>query len=182
MTAILYLLGAMLAGLGLYYLLLISVFVLPAVFVVGLLGWGLYSALNWVEISKKRSMRILIVEDDIDMAKAAEITFKNLGCPTTIATTLQQADHFLSRNTADLVILDWMLQDNVRATQLLKQAAARRLQNHTPHRPKVITYSSLSPQEIDFPDTLCFEHVEHWQKPLRYADLSKRSSELLAVS
>jgi CheY-like chemotaxis protein len=187
MSAIFFLVMAVAVGLGLYYLIMLSVFILPIVFLGGLFGGTFYLVQQWFKNRRDTRVgapRVLIVEDDVDMANVAELAFKSLGASTTVVTDAQQATKLLSENGVDIVILDWLLQNDIKASRVLQDAVKKRTLANLPghaNYPNVITFSGLSPDLIDFPQTEGFHHVEHWQKPIPYSEFKNRSSQLLTA-
>lgn len=196
---------SVLGGIGLYYIVLTSALLLPLLFLAGTVTFAFYALFEsegikdqeqyivldddtdtWIPIEKfqqiKQRPNVLIVEDDFEVALAAQTAFAELGCYARVVTTVQQAKELLSENSADIVILDWMLQNNVQGGQLLNELSQRRMMKNGGHTAKVVTYSSLSALDINFPKTENFQHFDHWQKPIRYAEFKERSTELLAAS
>jgi CheY-like chemotaxis protein len=179
MFATFFILGGILSGLGLYYLLMASVLISPLMFLAGSLAWLLYSALEMIDAQNIRAPpRVLIVEDDFEMAVAEQMAFRQLGCEALIATDVDKARELLSENNTDIIILDWMLPNNVVAGDLIEELRGRQ-KNHA-HVPKVVTCSSLSLEQINFPYSEHYDYFDHWQKPLTFSDLKNRSSELVA--
>jgi len=191
---------ALLCGVGLYYMFLASAILLPVLLVGVPVAWGFYTIIrmahtlddrivdlgdneDWIPFNSYHAPpSILIIEDDLDAATAAQVAFADLGCSTKVAISLEQAKAMLSENSTDFIILDWLLQNNTEAGQVLDELSQNSLIKNKGHRPKVVTYSSLKSEEIDFPHSEDFEHIEHWQKPIRYADFRGRSMQLLATS
>jgi CheY-like chemotaxis protein len=185
MFAILFILGGVLSGLGLYYLLMISVLLAPAILAIGAVGFGIYSALKLIDSKNafimSRPARILIVEDDLDMAAAAKMAFDQLGCVTSVATNVSQARKMLRENSTDIIIMDWMLQNNINTGDIIEELCDARLMNKRDVRAKVVTCSNLGVEQINFPETEQYDYLDHWQKPISFSDFKNRSSELVAA-
>ena len=137
---------------------------------------------------KVKSPTVLIVEDDPDVAMATESIFKQLGCKTILSDGHDGASHKMSFQDVDFIVLDWMLGDNLSADQLVKKSTRiidaykdLRSKFHNQHA-KVITYSALDRSKVQLPESDYFDHLDHWQKPVNYTELTKRASDLLVAN
>lgn len=145
------------------------------------------SASNYMD-GAKPIPTVLIVEDDVDVAMATESIFKQLGCKTILSDGHDGASHKMSFQDVDFIVLDWMLGDNLFADQLVKKStriidAFKDLRSRFQHQhAKVITYSALDRSKVNLPQTEYFDHLDHWQKPVNYSELTKRASELLVAN
>lgn len=135
----------------------------------------------------RRVPHVLIVDDDVDCALAVEKIFRELGAEVTFATDPNEARRKISSGKADIIILDWLLNQTTSADEVVEQAV-RMLQRFSaedprPHadKPKIVTYSGLAGTEINLPESPYYQHMDHWQKPLRHTDLVGRGAELLAA-
>lgn len=129
--------------------------------------------------------RVLIIEDDVETATMTHSIFHNLGCLTSFALNPADAKHAICSGKTDLILLDWYLAPSVTAADVIQEAVqmigkfpklSRQLMSR---HPKVVTYSSVPLAEIKFPANPFFQHIDHWEKPLRYLDLTKRSVDVL---
>ena len=143
---------------------------------------------NLMEAGKVQAPTVLIVEDDPDVALATESIFKQLGCKTILSDGHDGASHKMSFQDVDFIVLDWMLGDNLSADQLVKKSTRiidaykdLRSKFHNQHA-KVITYSALDRSKVHLPDSEYFDHLDHWQKPVNYTELTKRASDLLVAN
>jgi hypothetical protein len=80
--------------------------------------------------------------------------------------------------------LDWMLDHRISADEVVAGAIRRMRKfgsgrNGHSHRVKIVTYSGRSDAEISLPQSPYFEHIGHWQKPLRYVDLIRKTLKLM---
>jgi CheY-like chemotaxis protein len=131
---------------------------------------------------------VLIVDDDIDAAAALETIFRQLGCLTNVITDPNEIHRHLSFNESDFIVLDWMLGDRLRGNQVIERAVRvidsfADLREKFEHcHPRVITHSVLDRSKIALPDNTYFAHLDHWQKPISYNELTARSAELLEAS
>ena len=136
----------------------------------------------------KQMPTVLIIEDDADVALATESIFKQLGCKTILSDGHDGASHKMSFQDVDFIVLDWMLGDNLSADQLVKKStriidAFKDLRSRFQHQhAKVITYSVLDKSKVHLPPTEYFDHLDHWQKPVNYSELTKRASDLLVAN
>lgn len=141
-----------------------------------------------MEHGKIHAPTVLIVEDDPDVAIATESIFKQLGCKTILSDGHDGASHKMSFHDVDFIVLDWMLGDNLSADQLVKKSTRiidaykdLRSKFHNQHA-KVITYSALDRSKVQLPESEYFDHLDHWQKPVNYTELTKRASDLLVAN
>lgn len=138
--------------------------------------------------TKNHSPTVLIVEDDPDVAVATESIFKQLGCKTILSDGHDGASHKMSFQDVDFIVLDWMLGDNLSADELVKRSTRiidtykdLRARFHNQHA-KIITYSALDRSKVHLPESDYFDHLDHWQKPVNYTELTKRASDLLVAN
>lgn len=131
---------------------------------------------------------VLIIEDDEDVAAATAAAFKKLGCNAIISDGKGGVSHTMSFQDVDFIVLDWMLGDDLSADQLVKRSTRiidafkdLRLRFKRQHG-KIITYSVLDRSEIQVPENQYFEHLDHWQKPFKQAELIAKASELLSAN
>ena len=143
---------------------------------------------NLMESGRVQAPTVLIVEDDPDVALATESIFKQLGCKTILSDGHDGASHKMSFQDVDFIVLDWMLGDNLSADQLVKKSTRiidaykdLRSKFHNQHA-KVITYSALDRSKVHLPESQYFDHLDHWQKPVNYTELTKRASDLLVAN
>jgi len=134
---------------------------------------------------RHRPLTALIIDDDVDTAMALESIFRQLGCVTEMITRPELVHRKISSIRADLIVLDWRLGDKLLGGQAVERAT-RFIETFSDlrtifegYRPKVITYSALPYADIHFPETQYFDHVDHWQKPIDFSELAKRSAELV---
>jgi len=131
---------------------------------------------------------VLIVEDDSDIATVTSLVFKKLGCRTLVSDGLDDISQKIKGQPVDLIVLDWLLKNNLHADQWVK-AAVRIVDRFndlksrfTAQHPKIVTYSVLNRSEVELPSNQYFDHFDHWQKPVKYSDLEVRASALLTAS
>jgi hypothetical protein len=86
------------------------------------------------------------------------------------------------------VVLDWLLGSNVRADQVVNDSVQiiesdNDLYDHfKSNRARIITYSALDKNKVALPNSRYFDHLEHWQKPIRFDDLKQKASDVLAAN
>lgn len=134
----------------------------------------------------RRIPHVLIVDDDVDCALAMEKIFRELGAVVTFALDPNEARRKISSGKADIIILDWVLNHSTSADEVMEQAVRMLQRFSTPGQPnadkaKIVTYSGLTDVEITLPESPYYQHMDHWQKPLRHTDLVARGAQLLAA-
>lgn len=139
------------------------------------------------EIHAGRVPTVLIVDDDIDTAEATASVFRQMGCKTLVSSG-EDTERTIAFGDVDFIVLDWILGETKRGSQIVEKAA-KIIQNISDlrdkfhrSRPKVVTYSVLRSSQIELPESEYFNHVDHWQKPIRRDELAIRTSELLVAS
>lgn len=134
---------------------------------------------------QKQTPRVLIVDDDKDVALALEAIFRQFGCQTEVVTETQDLHRLMSFEKADFIVLDWMLSERVRANQVVEKAIrlidtfSDLREKFSRHHPKIVTYSVLDETQVSLPMNQYFDHADHWQKPIQFSELTARTSELL---
>ncbi|MBL7687642.1 MAG: hypothetical protein JNJ49_06375 [Bdellovibrionaceae bacterium] len=128
---------------------------------------------------------VMIVEDDVDSAQAVESIFKSFGCETIIATKFENAHRRMAFQKIDLIVLDWLLGEQVKGGQIVEKAA-KLIENvkdlkgrFAEHHPKIITFSSLEEKKVQWPENHYFDHYGHWQKPINYNQLREKTLDFL---
>lgn len=128
---------------------------------------------------------VMIVDDDVDTALATERIFQQLGCETQVVTDPYVMSRKISFGEADFIILDWKLDRDTEGSDVIKRAT-RMIDSFNDlraqfgrHQAKVITHSVLSGADIQMPESRYFQHMDHWQKPLRYDQLVQRGGAVL---
>lgn len=128
---------------------------------------------------------VMIVEDDIDSAQAVESVFKSFGCETIIATKFENAHRRMAFQKIDLIVLDWLLGEQMKGGQIVEKAAklienVKELKGRfADHHPKIITFSSLEEKKVQWPENHYFDHYDHWQKPINYRELREKTLDFL---
>ena len=138
------------------------------------------------EIHKRTQLlQVLIVDDDVDAAVLVDSIFHECGCNTVHALDGQEAQRLISAGKIDLIILDWHLGENLTADQVIARTSVfihkfDSLENKFKnHKPKIISYSSEPSTVIRLPESQYFEHIGHWQKPMKRPELIHRAITLL---
>lgn len=137
----------------------------------------------------KAAPRVLIIDDDVELARALETAMKKIGCETEVATRYEDLHRKITFSDADFIVMDWQLNDNVTADMVMARAARLisafsdlRRKFHS-HPPSIVTYSVLDRDDIQLPaeGMEYFKHLDHWQKPVPFADIMRRASNLMAA-
>lgn len=130
----------------------------------------------------------LIVDDDVDAARATASLFEKMGCKTLLSSDIKDAHCKILQEDVDFIVLDWLLGDKERGDQVMSQAnqfieSFDDLENRfSKKQPKIITYSVLDKSQIDLPESKYFSYYDHWRKPFKYKELEDRTSQLMAAS
>lgn len=136
----------------------------------------------------KVAPRVFIVEDDADTANAISAAFSALGCSTTVSKEADSAALGLVRDQPDFVVLDWMLGHNMFGDQVVADSERKievdpRLEDYFSNcKTKIVTFSSLEKENIQLPKMQYFEHWDHWQKPMKFRDMTLSAGQLLAAN
>jgi CheY-like chemotaxis protein len=133
--------------------------------------------------------KVLIVDDDVDLALAMQTALTDLGYHVEVANTHENLHHTIAKGGADYIFLDWKLGNNVTAGQVMEKTNL--LINEFEdlrHKfelqpPRIVTYSSLDCSETLLPASgkRFFKHVDHWQKPMPFREAIERASGLLTA-
>jgi CheY-like chemotaxis protein len=139
------------------------------------------------DLGLQKIPKVLIVDDDVDLALAMQAALRQFGCQTEVATTHEDLHHKISFGDMDLILLDWMLDDHTTADNVVEKSV--RLINtfsdlrhrFSESRPRVVTYSALDAKDIVMPQSSkeYFEHLDHWQKPLPFIEVLERAGGLI---
>ncbi|MGE0764733.1 MAG: hypothetical protein AB7N80_15770 [Bdellovibrionales bacterium] len=133
--------------------------------------------------------KVLIVDDDLDTALSMQVAFKQLGCETEVATQHEGLHHKLISSQADYIFLDWRLNDQVTAGEVVEKAV-RLIETFSDlqekflnHRPRIVTYSALKRGQIALPHhgDHYFKHLDHWEKPMPFTEVIERASEVFLI-
>ena len=134
--------------------------------------------------------RVLIVDDDVDMALAMQSALAQLGCQTEVHTCHEGLHRKLASSQADYIFLDWKLNDQVTADQVVERAVrfidtfSDLREKFAHHRPSIVTHSVLDRGQVTLPKAGIpyFSHLDHWQKPMPFHEVVKRASELITTN
>jgi len=130
----------------------------------------------------RRVPNILIVDDDVDSALNMDSMFRPLGCNVEIALDPNEAQRKISSGKADVIVLDWLLDTRTSADQVVARAIHLLEKFGTPHHlARIITFSSLNASEVKLPFSPYYVHADHWQKPLRRPELTRKTQSLLST-
>ncbi|MBV8881878.1 MAG: response regulator [Planctomycetaceae bacterium] len=114
-----------------------------------------------------RTRRVLIVEDDADVAQLLRLMIQQLGYSTDLAYTSSQARLFLSENTYDAMTLDLMLPDES-GIMLLQRVR----KDPATHRLPVIVISAKARQTREQLEGTALSVLDWIDKPIDEAQLS----------
>lgn len=133
-----------------------------------------------LELHNKPVPKVLIIDDDMEAIIPIEMIFRDMGCITSFAIDRDEAINKLKHMPADIIILDWML-DRITGGELIRNISLEGEAFTIEHgyKPKVITYSGLEDKQIAFPKNHWFEHIKHWNKPIKFDEVSSEAKTLL---
>ena len=131
--------------------------------------------------------KVLLIEDDQDLALAMHTAFDQNGWRTDIAVEHQDLHRKIAETDASYIILDWNLNDSVTADRVFEKAirlidAFSDLRTKFSQlRPRIVTCSALDGAKIRVPDTgwRYFEYADHWQKPVPFTEVVARAKRLM---
>lgn len=134
--------------------------------------------IDFFEKKGKKPPSVLIIDDEVDSILPVASLFQKLGCNIICITDFDEAVKSISGFEADIIVLDWMLDERNGGEVLLdsiKKMKMKKLKSkeekETPPELKCIIYSGKKKEEIKLPKTNLFNYVEHWEKPLSYDQL-----------
>ncbi len=132
---------------------------------------------------EREPFNVLIVDDDADSAALIASIFEHLGCHTVCTLNPTDAEKGICARNTDLIILDWILDDHTDAKAVMDKCSAVfskfGIRMDPEHKLKVITYSGLKASEVELLTSPYFIHLDHWQKPIPYLNLLKRTLKVL---
>ncbi|MBC85877.1 MAG: hypothetical protein CL677_01765 [Bdellovibrionaceae bacterium] len=135
-------------------------------------------------VGSLKAAKVLIVDDDVDSMLWVDEIFRKFGCQTDFAIEAKDATKKISSCKADIIILDWMLNESTGREVIEKSLRTiskfEDLQEKfCLKKPKIVTYSGIKSRELNIPRSDYFEHIDHWSKPMKYDDIANRTSDLL---
>ena len=130
--------------------------------------------------------RILVVDDDVSSITPLQQILTNFDCQTTLVFDGFGAIEKLLETKFDLLILDWVMpgisgaetikeMNNILSFENSRNKDPLSLQLNLP----VVTYSSIPLKELYLPNTNHFYYMSHWEKPLRYPQLTRMASDII---
>ena len=132
--------------------------------------------------------KVLIVDDSLKAITPLNIIFRNLDCETVLSFDGLSSVREIMAYRPSLIVLDWTMPDmsGGEAIQLAQQEMAynfarlpgEALKNKIP----IVTFSANPLENLDIPECEDFQFLDHWQKPLSYAELTQRAARLLKTS
>ncbi len=131
--------------------------------------------------------RVLVVDDDEDLALAMYVAFEKLGWKADVAVKHEGLHRKIAAGESDFIILDWNLNSAVTADRVFEKAIrlidafSDLRERFSGHRPRIITCSVLDKDEVVLPaeGMKYFEHLDHWQKPVPYSEMIERATEMM---
>jgi len=124
---------------------------------------------------KSLAPQALIVDDDVESVQPLQVVLKNFGFETTLVFDGKEALNEIARKSFDLVFMDICMPEMTGIEVLEKVETLQRHDqrfSQRSHPLPVVTYSSRSFEELQFPEGRNFFIADHWQKPLSLSDLA----------
>lgn len=133
-----------------------------------------------------RDPRVLIVDDDEDLALSLQTALADIGVQAEIVTQHEDLHRKIIAHPVDFILMDWQLNGAVTADQVMERtsrlidAFSDLRDRFSSARPRVVTYSVLDRDEIALPRSgnKYFMHIDHWQKPMPFHEVVERASAL----
>jgi CheY-like chemotaxis protein len=134
-----------------------------------------------------RDPRVLIVDDDVDLALSLQAALAVWGITADVATQHEDLHRRIIAQPVDFILMDWQLNGTVTADQVVERATrlidtfSDLRERFMSARPRVVTYSVLERDNIALPlsGNKYFMHVDHWQKPMPFHEVVEKASALL---
>lgn len=131
--------------------------------------------------------RVLIIDDDEDIANLMDEALRRLGCETEIVLQYEDLYRKIAFSDAEFIFLDWKLNNNVTADSVMQKTTklidrfSDLQKKFSENRPHIITHSILDRNEITLPKSgrCYFDHLDHWQKPLPFSEFMQRMADVL---
>ena len=117
---------------------------------------------------------VLIVDDDPDVCKILNLSFKHFGCFTKVVMRGQEALNAIQQKTPDLIMLD------VRMPKMTGYEACRKLKENPDTREIPVVFLSAKGQEGEIEQGLASGAMEYIVKPFAPDELANQVKEILA--
>lgn len=133
----------------------------------------------------RRQPRILIVDDDVDLAYALQTGLRQRGYFSEVITQTDEIHRRISFDRADLILLDWMLDEQLTADMVVSRsirlidAFSDLREKFTRHPPRVVTFSVVDRASVRLPQSRFFCHLAHLEKSMPRADVISRLLDLI---
>lgn len=128
----------------------------------------------------------LIVDDDMELARATAKLFERTGCKALVATQIDEAKKLIIQEDVDIIVLDWLLGETERGDQLV-QEVTHFIEHYNDLRskfakkqPRIVTYSVLDRSQVHVPESRYFTYYDHWTKSTKIKDLVNRTHDLVS--
>jgi CheY-like chemotaxis protein len=130
-----------------------------------------------------KAPKILLVDDDLIAIKLVNYVLQEMGCEVDLGFCGADLLERLAKNTYDIVITDWNLQDmlanNALSNLITDKKFGRKAKKKFFNTIPVVTYSAYDLSEIKIDGASCIVHCDHWKKPITPYEISHRTLRLL---
>lgn len=139
--------------------------------------------IDWNRIAHKP--KVWVVDDDEALAIALQASLRRLGIEAGIVTNARDLHRRIIADRADYILLDWMLGSNITADMVMKKSiriidsASYFTEDFTNNPAHVVTYSSLTEDEIDVPLSPFFDYMGHLKKSAPRKEVLKKFSRMI---
>lgn len=134
----------------------------------------------------KKQPRVLIVDDDVDLAYALQTGLRREGIFAEVITQTDEIHRRISFDRADFILLDWMLDEHLTADMVVSRsirlidAFSDLREKFTTRPPRVVTFSVLERSLVRLPPSKFFDHHDHLEKSLPHSDVITKLMQLIA--
>lgn len=141
---------------------------------------GRFSTENPQKSTPRHQPRVLIVDDDVDLAYAMQTGLRRQGIFAEVITQTDEVHRRISFDRADFILLDWMLDEHLTADMVVSRsirlidAFADLREKFTMSPPRVVTFSVLDREMVRLPQSRFFSHHDHLEKSMSHADVIAR--------
>lgn len=133
----------------------------------------------------RRQPRVLIVDDDVDLAYALQTGLRRQGIFAEVITQTDEIHRRISFERADFILLDWMLDEHLTADMVVSRsirlidAFADLREKFLTRPPRVVTYSVLEREQVRLPQSRFFDHHDHLEKSMNHSEVIDRLTRMI---
>lgn len=137
------------------------------------------------QVGVKSSVKVLIIDDEPESTAPLATCLHKMGCRITVASSSARAIDEITKNSYDLVFLDWNLPEMNGGETLMRAETINSTDPVLDYqwsalKLPVVTYSGSKRKEIHLPDSRHFRFVAHWEKSMPMTHLLAQTSRLVS--